>query len=108
MVGRVFANVAFADKWHEGTRCLEWQKKPATSGYGSTTNGTGRRLYVHRWMYEHVYGPIPDGLHIDHLCMNKMCCNPAHLEAVTNEENHRRFRRAVAEGRVPNPWPAGR
>lgn len=41
------------------------------------------RQYAHRWAYEERFGPIPDGLTIDHLCRNKLCVNPAHLEPVT-------------------------
>lgn len=41
-------------------------------------------------MYEQKVGPIPEGLVIDHLCRRPRCINPAHLEAVTNEENVRR------------------
>lgn len=55
-------------------------------------------------MYERWVGPIPEGLHIDHLCLNKICCNTMHLEPVTNAENGRRYRQAIADGRVPNPW----
>jgi DNA-binding CsgD family transcriptional regulator len=43
--------------------------------------------YAHRVAYFLTYGPIPDGLNIDHLCRNRGCCNPAHLEAVTQREN---------------------
>jgi hypothetical protein len=42
---------------------------------------------AHRWAYEHFVGPIPDGLTIDHLCRNKACVNPTHLEPVTLRVN---------------------
>lgn len=47
----------------------------------------GRQLQVHRWAYEYFVGPIPEGLHLDHLCRVRSCVNPAHLEPVTNREN---------------------
>lgn len=49
-----------------------------------------RKVYLHRFMYEAMVGPIPDGLFIDHLCRNPKCCNPDHLEPVTPGENVRR------------------
>jgi hypothetical protein len=41
-------------------------------------------------MYEDKYGPVPEGLVLDHKCRVRICCNPEHLEAITNEENVRR------------------
>ena len=53
--------------------------------------GYGRlHIQAHRFMYEYRVGPIPDGLVLDHLCMNKQCVNPKHLEPVTDAENLRR------------------
>lgn len=46
-------------------------------------------------VYEALVGPIPDGLHLDHLCRNIICVSPDHLEPVTNEENVRRGAMAV-------------
>lgn len=44
----------------------------------------------HRVAYEFLKGPIPDGLQLDHLCRNTLCCNPDHLEPVTSRENRKR------------------
>ncbi len=49
---------------------------------------------AHRVAYTALVGPILDGLHIDHLCRQTICCNPAHLEPVTLAENTRRGRSA--------------
>ena len=55
------------------------------NGYGVFSGGL-----VHRWAYEALVAPIPDGLTIDHLCRVRHCVNPAHLEVVTLAENIRR------------------
>lgn len=59
------------------------------NGYGGFF-ADGQRWRVHRWSYEFLVGPIPEGLHLDHLCRVRHCVNPAHLEPVTNQENIRR------------------
>lgn len=57
------------------------------NGYGSFyLPGAGTRR-AHRIAYEALVGPIPEGLTLDHLCRNRGCVNPAHLEPVTNKEN---------------------
>lgn len=59
-------------------------------GVGSTKDGTARHEYTHRLTYQHFVGPIPDGHQVDHLCRNRSCCNPEHLEAVTIQVNQLR------------------
>ena len=60
-------------------------------GYGYLRPGNGRPpVRAHRWSYQRWVGPIPAGLELDHLCRNKACVNPAHLEPVTHRENLRR------------------
>jgi hypothetical protein len=51
----------------------------------------GHNCNAHRVSYEIFVGRVPDGLHLDHLCLNKTCVNPAHLEPVTGAENTRRY-----------------
>lgn len=69
------------------TMCWEWQREiNSQTGYGQI--GVRRRkLYAHRLSYEIFRGPIPEGLTIDHLCRNRRCVNPFHLEAVTIRVN---------------------
>jgi hypothetical protein len=50
-----------------------------------------RKEYIHRQSYREYVGPIPDDMEIDHLCRNRACWNPAHLEAVPHQVNQRRM-----------------
>lgn len=75
-------------------------------GYGRVNIG-GKNYGVHRLMYEELVGEIPQGLVIDHLCRVTQCCNPAHLEAVTNTENILRGVGFAAENARKKTCPQG-
>jgi hypothetical protein len=76
------------DRGH-GTPCHIWTSSLTPDGYGRIQIG-GRTIRAHRATYTERHGAIPDGLQIDHLCRQKACVNPDHLEAVTSKENTRR------------------
>ena len=80
----------FEASWSESASgCWDWLGSVGTRGYGRIGVG-GKMLQAHRFAYEQLVGPIADGLVLDHLCNNKRCVNPAHLEPVTVEDNVRR------------------
>ena len=71
--------------------CWLWTGASQASGYGHTYIGGGRRharyAMAHRVAYEYWFGSIPDGKQIDHLCRNRACVRPSHLEVVTPRQN---------------------
>jgi hypothetical protein len=77
-------------------------------GYPQAAIGNGKKGYTHRLIYEAMVGPIPDGLHLDHKCNNRKCCNPEHLEPVTAAENNRRaWERLGGHPNITTHCPAG-
>lgn len=76
----------------EDDECWLWKGGRARGdGQYGTLTVSGRVVRAHRHSYEMHNGPIPDGFVVDHLCSVKLCVNPRHLEAVTTEENTRRW-----------------
>lgn len=74
--------------------CWIWTGSHTSKHYGQVTIA-GKRWLVHRLTYTTLVGPIPPGLQSDHLCRVHACCNPCHIEPVTNLENALRGERAT-------------
>lgn len=66
--------------------CWLWQGSNNGKSHGHLRID-GVKVQAHRYSYELVKGPIPEGLSIDHKCRNGLCVNPQHLQAVTHEKN---------------------
>ena len=73
------------------TPCYLWRWATFSNGYGHFVVG-GKNVLAHRWYYEHLVGPIPRGLTLDHLCGNPLCVAPLHLEPVDIQTNSQRGR----------------
>jgi hypothetical protein len=67
--------------------CWRWRGCLAKNGYGRFSVGRGKNVAAHRYAWLWLKGPIPEGLVIDHLCRNRDCVNPEHLEPVEQREN---------------------
>jgi len=84
---RLVVEQRFDAKWApRPDGCREWSASRTPSGYGKFFI-EGRLVPAHQYAYERAYGPVPQGLVIDHLCRNRFCVNPDHLEAVPQRVN---------------------
>jgi hypothetical protein len=70
--------------------CWIWNRHVKTNGYAQILFN-GREIMAHRVMYMLLIGEIPQDMQIDHLCRNKRCMNPNHMDVVTQQENMRRM-----------------
>lgn len=85
--------------------CWEWTAYRHPEGYGRFKVGA-LCVQAHRWAYEHLIGPIEGEMELDHLCRNRGCVNPDHLEPVSTQENIRRGRLWAIHG-AKTHCPAG-
>lgn len=80
--------VRFWAKVEKTEACWLWTGARGRAGYGHFWSTAARQMTTaHRFAYELLVGPIPPGLQIDHLCRNRRCVRPDHLEPVTTREN---------------------
>jgi HNH endonuclease len=92
------------------TPCWLWTASTNGAGYGQFQVGGqhgGLRALAHRFSYENQYGPIPEGLTVDHLCRNTVCVNPRDLEAVSRRTNVLREISSCARNAIKTQCPAG-
>jgi hypothetical protein len=85
------AEQRFWSKVRRGDVCWNWTGAIGSGGYGNFYAGGGRTerrtMGAHHYAYELLVGPVPEGKCLDHLCRNRRCVNPDHLEVVTRGEN---------------------
>lgn len=87
------AHERFWSKVDKSGDCWVWLATKTKGDYG-TFQWNGRQSVVHRFSYEQAYGPIPEGLFIDHICHNPSCVRPDHLRTATNKQNIENLRGA--------------
>lgn len=88
------------------TGCWNWKRAKTDKGYGKGFRHGETTRFAHILMWTKKNGPVPDGLELDHLCKNRGCVNPDHLEAVTHKENMERADRIVNARRATH-CPSG-
>ena len=92
--------------------CWEYAKASRNGGDGyrsvfiERVDGFARTEQAHRITYAHFVGPIPEGMQLDHLCRNRCCVNPDHLEPVTCQTNIRRARALITQCPQGHPYNA--
>jgi hypothetical protein len=87
--------------------CWLWTGSFDSGGYGRLRIGQRKYSLAHRFSYQLFVGPVPEGLHLDHLCRVRSYVNPEHLEPVTRKENILRGMGAAAANARKTHCPAG-
>lgn len=89
--------------------CWQWTAStvPGTGYATFYVSAQEPRVNTHRWAYERFVGIVPPGLHLDHLCRNRSCVNPEHLEPVTPQVNTLRGISFAAENAAKTACPQG-
>lgn len=94
----------FWEKVKKVGSCWEWQGALVQNcGYGRISNNY-KNIYVHRYAYELLCGPIPDGLFVLHHCDNPMCVNPVHLFLGTHQDNMNDMKLKNRKATGENHW----
>src|SRR5215469_13100806 len=79
------------------TACWMWARYVGPHGYGQLSR-MDKTINAHVWTWTMTNGPVPKGLELDHLCRNRSCVRPDHMEAVTRLVNSRRGAKVKANG----------
>lgn len=79
--------IRFLKKIDDSGKCWNWTASKFFNGYGQFTLYGRKNFKAHRFSYELFKGEIPKGFDLDHLCRNRSCVNPDHLEIVTRKVN---------------------
>ena len=87
--------------------CWNWTGCIGGEGYGHITATTGKTITAHRFAYQSLRGQITHGMEPDHLCRNRKCVNPAHMEIVTHRENCLRGAGVGAKNLIKTHCPEG-
>lgn len=107
VLGDIRLPARFWVKVHElDNGCWEWRGAKSNRGYGNF-NYAGKTQHSHRLAYQTLVGPVDLGLELDHLCRNRACVNPAHLEAVTGRVNNLRGTSLAAQRSRRTHCPKG-